>query len=268
MGDQVVESARLAGGELLVERRGPVISLVFNRPHVRNAMTWAMYDSLVDVCNRVDADPTLRVMTLRGSGDSFIAGTDIAQFRALESEQDVLNYVAYAGRVMATLESVRIPTVAAIRGPCTGGGAEIAASCDIRLASPSARYGFPIAHTLGNALSVESLSRQVTLVGPATVKRMIFTAQLLNAQEIQKCGLAEVVSTEDALLPRVEELVAQVADNAPLTLRATKLALHRLAHRSEKAADNDLILKSYMSRDFKEGLEAFLAKRAPRWLGE
>src|ERR1035437_4464210 len=124
-------------------------------------MTWAMYDSLVDVCNRVNADISLRVMTLRGSGEAFIAGTDIAQFRAFESEQDDLYYIAYANRVMATLENVGSPTIAALRGACTCGGAEIAAACDIRVASPSARYGFPITRTLGNALSVDSLSRQV-----------------------------------------------------------------------------------------------------------
>lgn len=207
-------------------------------------------------------------MTLRGSGEAFIAGTDIAQFRAFESEQDVLNYIAYANRVMATLENVGIPTIAAIRGACTGGGAEIAAACDIRVASPSARYGFPIARTLGNALSVDSLSRQVSLLGSATVKQLIFTAKLLNAQTIQKCGLAEVVSTEEALLPRVDELSELVAGNAPLTLRATKQALYRLAHSQGQVADSDLVVRSYMSRDFKEGMEAFLAKREPRWLGE
>jgi enoyl-CoA hydratase len=265
---QVVESAQLAGGELLVERRGPIISIVFNRPHVRNAMTWAMYAALVEVCNRVDADTSLRAMTLQGSGGAFIAGTDIAQFRAFESEQDVLNYVAYANRVMATLENVRIPTIAAIRGACTGGGAEIAAACDIRIASPSARYGFPIARTLGNALSGESLSRQVSLLGPAIVKHLIFTADLLNAQEIQKYGLAELVPTEEALMPCVENLVQRVAGNAPLTLRATKQALHRLAHSQGQVGDSDLVLRCYMSKDFKEGLEAFLAKREPRWRGE
>jgi enoyl-CoA hydratase len=162
-----------------------------------------------------------------------------------------------------------VPTIAAITGACTGGGAGIAACCDLRVGTMSTKMGFPIARTLGNCLSMSSISRLTALVGPARVKDLIFTARLIGAEEAASVGLLnEVVEDLAALQRRVDELAVLIAGNAPLTLSATKQALARLQKRLSREEGEDLILMCYMSRDFREGLDAFLNKRQPKWLGE
>lgn len=257
--------------ELIAERWGPVQWVIFNRPRARNAMTWRMYERLVEVCEEIQRDRSVKALVLTGGGGkAFVAGTDIAQFRAFSTEQDAIDYEARGSHVMATLEAVRVPTIAAIAGPCTGGGAGMAASCDLRLASPSARYGFPIARTLGNCLSMANYARLFALLGMARTKDLLLTARLMDAQEMLACGLVrEVVADEESLLPRAQELAEQLATHAPLTMQATKEALRRIRDRLfQEGADRDLLLMCYLSQDFKEGVEAFLAKRKPEWRGE
>ena len=256
--------------ELISERRGPVQWVIFNRPQARNAMTWQMYERLVEVCEEVNQDRSVRALVLTGAGGkAFVAGTDISQFRSFTTERHAVDYEARGNHVMRTLESVRVPTIAAIAGACTGGGAGMAACCDLRIASPSARYGFPIARTLGNCLSMENYARLFSLLGPARAKDILLTARLMDSEEMLRSGLVrEVVPDEESLLPRAQELAEQLATHAPLTMWATKEAMHRIRDRLvPEGEDSDLILACYMSEDFKEGVEAFLAKRPPRWQG-
>lgn len=258
-----------AGGELLVERRGPVQWVIFNRPQARNALTWAMYDGLVEECGKVNADRSLRTMVITGTGQAFAAGTDIAQFREFRTLQDALDYEEHSSQVMGTLESVRVPVIAAIAGPCTGGGAAIAACCDLRVASPSVRFGVPIARTLGNCLSHESCARLVAVLGLPRTKDLLLTSRLMEAAELQAAGfLKEVVASEDDLFPRVQAIAESIAENAPLTLEASKRALLRVRNRLfPSESDANLIELCYQSADFREGIEAFLAKRKPTWQG-
>jgi enoyl-CoA hydratase/carnithine racemase len=162
-----------------------------------------------------------------------------------------------------------VPTIAAIAGACTGGGAGIAACCDMRIGTKTTRIGFPIARTLGNCLSMSTISRLTGLIGPARVKDLIFTARLVGAEEAANVGLLnEVVEDLPALETRSDELATLIAGNAPLTLSSTKQALARLQRRLGRDEGGDLILMCYMSRDFREGLDAFLNKRPPQWKGE
>jgi len=199
-----------------------------------------------------------------------VAGTDIGQFQAFKTEQDALDYEARGNVVMRTLESVRVPTIAAIAGACTGAGAAIAACCDLRIASPTARYGFPIARTLGNCLSMANYTRAAALIGFARLKDLIMRARLLDAQEMLSCGLVSEVTPDEQSLPvRAQALADEVASMAPLTLWATKEALRRVRDiLIPEGADSDLIVACYTSQDFKEGVEAFLAKRKPVWTGD
>ena len=259
--------------ELLTYRKGPVRWVVFNRPHARNAMTWNMYDRLVEVCREVNEDPAVRAVVLTGAsgrGPAFVAGTDIAQFRSFRTAEDALHYEEHGANVMRTLEEVRVPTIAAIAGPCTGGGAMLAACCDLRLGAPSARFGFPIARTLGNCLSLPNYARIVNLIGAARAKDLILRARLIDAQEMLRLGLiTELVSDEESLLPQAQAWGEQIAELAPLTLQTTKEALLRIRdHQLPEGSDADLILRCYLSNDFREGMEAFLAKRKPNWRGE
>jgi enoyl-CoA hydratase len=256
--------------ELITERRGSVRWVVFNRPHARNALTWNMYTRLLEVCEAVNHEKDVRAMVLTGAGHAFVAGTDISQFREFKTPQDALDYEARGNLVMNTLESVRVPTIAAIAGPCTGAGAAIAACCDLRIASPSARYGIPIARTLGNCLSMQNYARAAALLGFARLKDLMMRARLIDAGEMQAAGVvSEVTADEESLPARAQTLAEEVGANAPLTLWATKEALRRVRNQLiPEGGDSDLILSCYTSRDFQEGVEAFLAKRKPVWKGE
>jgi enoyl-CoA hydratase/carnithine racemase len=266
-------SLELPTGELLFERRGPggkVGWVTFNRPQARNALTFAMYEAVAEVAAEANRDRSLRVLVFSGAGGrAFAAGTDISQFRAFEREQDALDYEGRMEQVLDALESVRVPTVAAIQGACTGGGAGIAAACDLRISSPSGRFGFPIARTLGNTLSMANYARLTMLIGAARVKEIIFMARLVGAQEAAAIGLVnEVVPTEEGLEARVMEIASTVSKHAPLTLETAKEALRRIrVQMTPPDGGSDLVVRAYMSEDFKEGIEAFFAKRPAQWKG-
>jgi enoyl-CoA hydratase len=258
-----------AADELLYEVRDGVGRITFNRPQARNALTFAMYERLAEICQAANKDDGLKVLILSGAGDkAFAAGTDINQFRAFKTPQDALDYEGRIDRVLGTLEQCRVPTIAAITGACTGGGAGIAACCDLRVGTRTTRFGFPIARTLGNCLSISNLGRLAALIGPARVKDVVFTARLVEAEEAASLGLlTELVDDLPALHRRAEELAVLISGHAPLTLRATKEALRRLQHRLTREEGQDLILMCYMSNDFREGMDAFLSKRQPQWSG-
>ena len=258
------------GDDILYELRGGVGRITFNRPQARNAFTFAMYERLAAICGEANRDRSIKVLVLQGAGDkAFASGTDINQFRAFTTPQHALEYESRIDRVLTQLEQCRVPTIAAITGACTGGGAGIAACCDLRIGTKTTRIGFPIARTLGNCLSMSSISRLTALVGPARVKDLIFTARLVGADEAASLGLLnEIVEDLSALQKRADELATLIAGHAPLTLNATKQALVRLTRRLSREEGEDLILMCYMSRDFREGLDAFLNKRTPKWSGE
>jgi enoyl-CoA hydratase len=258
------------GDDLLFALDDGIGRVTFNRPQARNAFTFEMYERLAEICERANRDQTIKVLLLRGAGDkAFAAGTDINQFRAFKTPQDAIDYENRIDRVLGILETCRVPTIAAINGACTGGGAAIAAACDLRIGTRSTRMGFPIARTLGNCLSMSNVSRITALIGPARVKDLIFTARLVEAEEAASVGLLnEIVDDLAALDTRADEIARLVAGNAPLTLSATKQAVARLQNRLSHGEGEDLILMCYTSRDFREGLDAFLTKRAPQWRGQ
>ena len=252
--------------ELLFEQADGIGRITFNRPDQRNALTWAMYDGLVAAIERVNRDETVRALILTGAGArAFAAGTDIGQFRAFSRPEDAIAYEQRIDDVLNVLEACRVPTIAAINGACIGGGGAIAACCDLRIATPGLRFGFPIARTLGNCLSMANLARLSALIGAARVKDIIFTARLVEAEEALRLGLVSELVGADALLQRADELARLIAGHAPLTLRATKMALRKLRGAVEE--DEALILMCYQSQDFREGMDAFLNKRQPHWRG-
>src|SRR6516162_8083959 len=205
--------------DLLFEVRNGIGRVRFNRPQARNAFTFEMYERLAQICEQANRDRSIKVLVFQGAGEkAFASGTDINQFRAFKTLEHAIEYESRIDWVLTAVEQCRVPTIAAITGACTGGGAGIAACCDLRIGTKTTRLGFPIARTLGNCLSMSSVSRLTALIGPARVKDLIFTA--------------------------------------------------RLQRRLSREEGEDLILMCYMSRDFREGLDAFLNKRQPQWVGE
>ncbi|HEY8563899.1 MAG TPA: enoyl-CoA hydratase [Beijerinckiaceae bacterium] len=259
----------LSSAELLYEVRDGIGHVTFNRPTARNALTFGMYERLAALCAEIDDDRSVRALVLTGAGGkAFAAGTDIALFQDFSGPEDALAYEARMERVIGRLESCRVPTVAAIAGACTGGGAVLAAACDLRLGAPNAVVGMPIARTLGNCLSAANLARLAALMGAARVKEMIFKAELMDASQALAAGfLNEIVPDGADLSDRAHQFAVMVAAQAPLTLHATKEGLRRLGAAAARVPDEDLILSCYGSDDFREGIAAFLAKRRPVWRG-
>src|SRR3569832_2543170 len=209
-----------ASEDLIYKVEDGIARMTFNRPQARNALTFAMYEQMAATCEASNNDRSNKALILTGAGDkAFASGTDISQFRAFKTAQDALDYEARIDRVLGTLEQVRVPVIAAIAGACTGGGAGIAACCDIRIGTASTRMGFPIARTLGNCLSMSNISRVVSLIGPARTKDMIFKARLVEAPEALALGLlTEVVPDVATLQRRADETARLVAGHAPITM--------------------------------------------------
>jgi enoyl-CoA hydratase/carnithine racemase len=262
---------RLSTAHTIYETHGPLAILTFNRPEARNAMTWEMYQALVDACDRVDNDADLRVLILRGAGGkAFVAGTDISQFQAFRERQDGITYEDRLDRVLDTLEHVRKPTIAQVQGVAAGGGCSIALTCDICVATPESTFGIPVARTLGNCLSGASYCRLVDLAGARCAKELLFTGRLVGATEAHARGLINRIAAPDEIERAVRELALEISANAPLTLRASKEMIRRILAKRRLAPgeDADLIELCYASADFHEGVSAFLAKRRPVWTGK
>ena len=256
--------------DILYDVADGVGTITFNRPHARNAFTFAMYERVAEICDAVPTDGSVRVLVMTGAGDrAFAAGTDISQFRAFKTPEDALRYEGWIDEVITRIERCAVPTIAAVAGACTGGGASIASACDLRVAARSAKFGYPVARTLGNCLSVRNYARLVALFGPTAVKEIVFTARLMDAEEGRAFGFySAVVGDHAALMARARDLAQTIAGHAPLTLRATKEAIRRITSAPAATIEgDDLVLMCYMSADFREGMEAFLAKRPPQWQG-
>jgi enoyl-CoA hydratase/carnithine racemase len=253
---------------LTLERADRVAVVTIDRPEARNAMTFEMYEGLHDLCERLDADGDVRVVVLRGAGDkAFVSGTDIRQFQAFKTKEDALGYEARIGRILNRIASLRKPTIAMIQGDAVGGGMFMSLACDLRLAAEHARFGAPIARTLGNFAAPTSLALLVATVGAVRAREMVITARLITAPEAKTMGLVDQVHPAAELETHTRELAARITEHAPLTLAAVKEATRRYIATVTPESLEDLILSCYLSEDFQEGVRAFLEKRKANWKG-
>jgi enoyl-CoA hydratase/carnithine racemase len=253
-------------GTVRFEQRGAVATITFDRPAARNAMTWSMYAAFDAALDRIATEPSLRVVVLRGTGGNFVAGTDISQFVEFESGDDGVAYEQRLEGILTKLESLPVVTVGAVEGYAAGGGLALAAACDLRVAAPDAQFGVPIARTLGNCLSMGNYARLVAALGAARTKAMLLTAEFMSADEARALGFVLRVLEPHAFDRELEMLSARLASLAPLTLQVTREAVRRIVRLSAAEGD-DLVRRVYASRDFREGVAAFVEKRTPRWEG-
>ncbi len=257
----------MSDGEVRYARDGTIATVIFDRPVARNAMTWRMYEQLGDACARMQQETGLRAAVFRGAGGkAFIAGTDIAQFHAFRGGEDGVAYENKLESYLAAIEAVPIPTLAVIEGFAIGGGLAIATACDLRIATPDARFGVPIARTLGNCLSVANYARLVAAVGVSRAKRMLLLAEYLSADEALAAGYIMEIADPGEMDRRVGEITERLSQNAPLTMRVSKEAIRRLIHAGLPNGD-DLSRACYGSDDFRIGMRAFMDKREPQWTG-
>lgn len=253
-----------ATDELQVHRRDRVVEVVFNRPHRHNAFTREMYVGLRDLCADLAGDTSVRVLVLRGAGGrAFAAGNEITDF----VDTDAVGYEALIRGLLRSLFELPQVTVAAIEGVCVGGGLAVATHCDLRLATPGARFGYPIARTLGNALSASVLYRCATVFGEPLTREMLLASRLVAADRAYAVG-ALLAVTED-LDTDLAELVDGLLSASGVSLRATKRQLTARARvlESEPDGDDELLREVYTGADFAEGVRAFVAKEKPDFRG-
>jgi enoyl-CoA hydratase/carnithine racemase len=252
--------------DLLIERRpawdGRVVDVTFNRPEKHNAFTREMYQELRALFLELAGDAVVKVVVLRGAGGrAFAAGNDIEDFL----RQDQVPYEAEIRSMFDALFALPQVTVAAVDGVCVGGGLAIATHCDLRLATPRSRFGYPIARTLGNALSSPVLFRCAAVFGESLTREMLLTARLASAERAY--GVGALLAVTETLDDDLTDLVESILPLSSVTLRTTKSQLGFRASRLEPVPDGEeaLLREVYGGPDFAEGVQAFLGKRKPNF---
>ena len=257
--------------EIQVEQRDRVATVVFNRPRMRNAISFAMWGEIAEVTERLAKDDAVRAIVYRGAGrEAFASGADISEFE--QQRKDAASARAYGQRTEAAYQAIRgcpKPTVAMIHGYCMGGAMGVAMACDLRFAARGSRYGIPAAR-LSVIYGLDAVHQLVELVGPAYAKDILFSARTLDDDEALRIGFLQRLLPADELEAHTYGYLARVADNAPLSIRGTKLQVQAIfegvtdAHRARL---RELSLEASVSADHREGTRAFMEKRAPRFEG-
>jgi enoyl-CoA hydratase/carnithine racemase len=244
-----------------------VAVVTLNRPEARNALTWDMYDALVEACDAAEANHNVRVMIIRGSGGAFAAGTDISQFREFATGDAGVAYEQRLDAVIDRIERLPIATIAEVDGAAAGGGCAIAIACDLRICSDRARFGVPVSRTLGNCLSMANTARMVDLVGPALTRDLLLTGRMVDVHEAMSAGLATLIVPSVELRQETFKIATELSTRARSTIKATKAMMLRLRdHRRPPAgAGDEIVRECYGSAEFKEGVTAFLDGRRPNW---
>jgi len=259
----------MTAGAVTLSVEGPVARIVFDRPAARNAMTRPMYDDLHRICDALRPRGDVRVAVLRGAGGaSFVAGSDIGIFGDVVTGADGIAYEREMEAHTQALESLPIPTLAVIEGWAVGGGLNLAAACDFRIATPDARFGAPIARTVGNCLSMRNLARLIDGFGAPRAKRMVMLGEMIDAAEARGAGFVADIVEPAALDLQIARFCERILGNAPITMRVSKqaIALVLASRRAEEA--ESLIAEAYGSADFRRGAAAFLSRTSPDWTGE
>ena len=244
-----------------------VAIVTVNRPEARNALTWDMYDALVEACDKAETQADVRVLIIRGSDGAFAAGTDISQFRDFADGNAGIAYERRLDAVIDRIEALSIATIAEVDGAAAGGGCAIAMACDLRICSERARFGVPVSRTLGNCLSMANTARMVDLLGPAMTRDLLLTGRMIDAHDAMAAGLVSAIVPTEQLEQETYKIAADLSTRARSTIAATKAMMLRLRdHRRPPAGlADDIIRECYGSAEFKEGVTAFLDGRRPNW---
>ena len=257
----------MSEGKVRFSRDGAVGRIVFDNPGALNALTFEMWRELGRLCGELAEDKSLRVVTLRGAGGkAFLAGTNISGFLDFTSGDQGVDYEREMDSYVSAVESLPMTTIAIVEGWAVGGGLALSFACDLRIATPDARFGSPLGRSIGNLLSVRGYTRLVAHVGIAQAKRILLLGEMIGAEELRALGHIHAIAPRDTLDEVADAMCKRAAENAPLTSRASKEAIRRLTYANLPDID-DLIRLVYGSADFHMGVRHFLEKKDRVWTG-
>lgn len=257
--------------KMLARKQGAVGWMTFNQPEKHNAVSMEMWQGMAEIVAEFEADPEIRLIVLDGAGEkAFVAGADISEFGEQRNDPETqAKYDRTAGSAQAALMATAKPTLAKIKGYCIGGGLGIALACDLRVAADDSRFAVPAAR-LGLGYRIAGVKRLMDAVGPAFAKEIFFTARQFDAAEAWNMGLINKVVPRAELDAAIDQYIAQISDNAPLTIQAAKKTIEEWVKEEPErnlAAAQALVQACFESQDFVEGRTAFVEKRRPRFQG-
>lgn len=265
------ETRAFANGKMLAAKDDGVGLITFNQPEKRNAISMEMWTGLGDILDEFSEDSGVSVVILTGAGDkAFVSGADISQFEKNRNSADAQAEYDRANSIGRNkLIDFKKPVIARIQGFCMGGGLAIAMATDIRIASADSQFGIPAAR-LSIAYAPDAVRRLIDLVGPAHARMILYTAKRIDAAEAERIGLINRMTTEEALNDVVLDIARSIADNAPLSVAASKLTINEMlkdGSQRDMAAIQLAVDGCFNSADYKEGRTAFMEKRAPKFVG-
>ncbi|MCJ9728634.1 enoyl-CoA hydratase/isomerase family protein [Bradyrhizobium sp. PRIMUS42] len=244
-------------------RNGTVATVTINRPDVRNAMKLAMWKNMAATFKQLSVDKSVRAIILTGSGGNFSVGADVSEFEAVRS--DTASSKAYEVAVDACSDAIAAapqPVIAVLSGYCLGGGCHLSMACDFRFAGPSAEIGIPAAN-FSIVYGVRSTKRLLALVGITNAKRILYTAERMDARSALHVGLVDRVSDDPA--GDAQSLAAQISEKTPLSIAGAKHILNAAAMMEPDAEADRLIDHASASEDYREARRAFAEKRKPKF---
>lgn len=260
-----------SAGTLRVERAGAVATVTIERPEVKNALDLETIRELGAVLTTLEDDDELLAVVLTGAGDEvFVAGGDLRALQKVEGAEAGRRMARLTQRVFARLEALEVPVIAAINGATLGGGTEIAAACDIRIAAETASFGFKQIH-MGIMPAWGLTSRLLRMVGRSTALELLLTGRTLTAREAEAIGFVDHVVPAGQAKKAARELAQAIASNPPLSVRLIKQAVQGAREAPSEAAgalEAALFGLAWGSADHDEAVRAFFDKRAPRWRGK
>ncbi len=257
--------------KMIAQKEGAIGWITFNNPARHNAVSMVMWEALHDIVSDYARDDAIRVVVVKGAGEkAFVSGADISEFEEKRSSPETTRiYNETAQKASRALKAIDKPTIAMIRGYCVGGGVSTALACDLRIAAEGSTFAVPAAK-LGLGYEYEGVRKLMDLVGPSFAKEIFFTARQFSAQEALAMGLVNRLLPPDRLESYVREYAAMIADNAPLTVSSIKTIVAEALEdesKRDRGLCQEVVDRCFNSADYREGRQAFMEKRKPKFVG-